>query len=189
MHLKGIILTTLATALFFVEGAGAAPEPGRTDGEEGSEYGKGGYSRYGLGGQYYIEGFFGSASVDMEVPDQVDNASKTDLISGFNLGYKIEDWLAFQVGYGYISDQKISLFGAGMRSSYELQPFAYFLTLDAELFSPDQGDSKFGIVPGAGAELHLSDRLRVGLAYQHDFVFSDDNLDVDRFSARVQLAF
>jgi hypothetical protein len=37
--------------------------------------------------------------------------------------------------------------------------------------------------------LWLSDRLRVGLGYQHDFVFSDDNLDVDRFTARVQFKF
>ena len=164
------------------------PEPGRTDGPEGSEYGKGGYRHFRTGGQFYLEGFFGTAQVDVEVKG-ADNTSKSDLLGGFNAGYQIEDWLSFQLGYGYISDQKISLFAMGMRNSYNLEPFSYFLSLDAELFSPDEGDSKFGIVPGAGAELWLSDRLRVGLGYQHDFVFSDDNLDVDRFTARVQFKF
>jgi hypothetical protein len=181
--------TWLVGALVLVLGAGAAdPEPGRTDGPEGSEYGTGGYNYPGLGGQYYLEAFFGSAQVDVEV-EGTDNTSKTDLMGGFNAGYQLEDWLAFQLGFGYISDQKISLYSAGMRNSYDLEPFGYFLSLDAEIYAPDQGDSQFGIVPGVGAELLLSERLRVGLSYQHDFVFSDDNIDVDRFTARLQFKF
>ena len=185
--------TWLVLVLGLPLGTGAdESESGRTDGPEGSEYGSGGYSYYRTAGQYYIQGFFGAAQVDREVDvasDTTDNISETDLMGGLNVGYKIEDWLSFQLGYGYISDQKIGLFTVGMRNSYDLEPFNYFLSLDAELFSPDGGDSKFGIVPGAGAELVLNERLRVGLSYQHDFVFSDDNIDVDRFTARLQFKF
>ncbi len=166
----------------------AGPEPGRTDGPEGSEYGKGGYSRYGLGGQYFLEGFFGSAQVDVEI-EGADNTSQTDLLSGLTLGYQIEDWLSFQVGYGHISDQSISLYSVGARSRYDYSPFGYFLTLDTGLLSPDVGDTKFSITPGAGVDLTISEKLSVGLAFQHDFVMSDDNLDIDRFTARLRFSF
>ena len=56
------IWLVLATGL--AVGAGAdEPEPGRTDGPEGSEYGTGGYRHARTGGDFYVEGFFGSATV------------------------------------------------------------------------------------------------------------------------------
>lgn len=182
------LVLTLCLALGAAAGADE-PETGRTDGPEGSEYGKGGYKNYRTGGQFYVEGFFGSASVDFEVEGERDNDTKTDLFNGIGVGYTIEDWLSFQVGYGLVSDQEISLFSAGMRSSAEYYPFNYLFSLDASIFSPDKGDSKFSIAPGAGAELMLTEKLRVGLSYQHDFVFSDDNMDMDRFMARVHFRF
>jgi hypothetical protein len=165
------------------------PEPGRTDGPEGSEYGTGGYRNYRTGGEFYIEGFFGSASVDFEVEGERDNQSETDLMSGIGVGYMVEDWLSFQVGYGVISDQDISLLSAGTRTYSDYLPFSYFFSVDGELFIPDQGDSKFAVVPGAGVELLLTEKLRMGLSYQHDFVFSDENLDIDRVMARVHFRF
>ena len=44
-----------------------ADEAGRTDGPEGSEYGKGGYRQWRNGGAYYLEGFVGAAVVDIEL--------------------------------------------------------------------------------------------------------------------------
>ena len=184
--LGGVVLTGLLLATAAPSFAG--PEPGRTDGSEGSEYGTGGYSRYGHGGQYFLEGFFGSAQVDVEV-EGADNTSQTDLLGGLTLGYQIEDWLSFQVGYGHISDQKIKLYSVGARSRYDFSPFGYFLTLDAGLLALDGGDSNFSVTPGAGVELMISKKLQVGLAFQHDFVMSDDNLDIDRFTARLRFTF
>ena len=37
-----------------------AAEPGRTDGPEGSEYGRGGYGRFRSEGQLYVEGHLGT---------------------------------------------------------------------------------------------------------------------------------
>lgn len=177
--------TWMILVLGLAAGAGAKePEPGRTDGPEGSEYGKGGYQRHHTGGGYYLDGYFGSASVDWE-----GLRAQSDLIAGFDAGYMVEDWLAFQVGYGYITDQKIGLYSLGMRSSYDAEPFNYYFTLGAEVFSPDQGDSQFGLVPGVGAEMMLNDRLRVGLGYQHDFIFADREVGIDRFTAKVVLGF
>ena len=111
-------------------------------------------------------------------------------MSGLYLGYKIEEWLSFQVGYGRIGgDSEADLFSAGMRNSLDLRPFNYFFSLDAELYSPSGGDVKFGIVPGAGAEMFIGDRLQVGLRYQRDFIFADDDISINRFSARVQVNF
>ena len=181
--------TWLVGALVLMVGVGVADtEPGRTDGPEGSEYGKGGYRYSGMGGQYYLEPFFGSAQVGREV-EGADESSRTDLVGGFNAGYQIEDWLAFQLGFAYISEQQISLYSAGIRNRYNLEPFGYFFALDAEIYSPEQEKSQFGIAPGAGAELLLSERLRVGLGYQHDFIFSDDNIGINRFTAKLQFKF
>ena len=64
-------LIRLGLAGLLVAGAASAePEPGRTDGEEGSEYGKGGYPYYGRLGQFYAEGFFGAAMVDIDPEDE-----------------------------------------------------------------------------------------------------------------------
>ena len=102
---------------------------------------------------------------------------------------RVEDWIAVQLGYGFIGDQQTNLFSGGMRSSYDLHPFIYFFSLDAELYSPDGGSAHFGIVPGVGAELALRDNLRVGLRYQRDFVFADDRIDINRFTAKLQFGF
>ena len=182
--------TWLVLATGLAVGAGAdEPEPGRTDGPEGSEYGTGGYRYARTGGDFYVEGFFGSATVESDGSNLDDGGSETDLVSGLNLGYEIEDWLAFQLGYGFIWDQQTNLFSGGMRSSYDLHPFIYFFSLDAELYSPDGGSAHFGIVPGVGAELALRDNLRVGLRYQRDFIFADDRIDINRFTAKLQFGF
>ncbi len=166
-----------------------ADDEGRTDGPEGSEYGKGGYRYWSTGGAYFVEGFVGAAVVDIEDDNSDLETSQTDLFTGVNAGYMVEDWLAFQLGFGHISDQKTNLFSAGMRSSYDLEPFSYSFSLDTELYSPDVGSSKFGIAPGVGAEMHLSKHLQVGLRFQHDFIFADDNISINRFSGRVQFQF
>ena len=170
--------------------AGALPAAAqRTDGPEGSEIGYGGYP-WQQRGQLFVEGMFGAAVVDSE-PEGLDKSiSQTDLVSGVSVGYLVEDWLGFQVGYGYIGgDQKTSLYSAGVRNLLNYEPINAYLSLDAELYSPAGGGSSFGIAPGVGAQVQLSERLGVGLRFQHDFIFADDNISINRFSANVQLRF
>lgn len=176
-------------ALTSLAATAAEPTPGRTDGPVGSEVGRGGYPHYGTPGSIFVEPFFGAAAVDIE-PQAGGNTSQTDLIFGANVGYYMQEWLAVQAGFGYIGgDQKTGLYSVGIRNVLQNEPFNWYMRLDAELYSPDGGDTRFGIVPGVGAEVVVSDKLRVGLQYQHDFIFSDDNISINRFTARLQLKF
>ena len=173
-----IVITLIAAGT----AAAAADEPptGRTDGPEGSEVGRGGYPHYGTPGSLFIEPFFGAAAVDKQ----------TDLIYGAKVGYMIKEWLGVQAGYGYIAgDQKSSIYSVGIRNVLQTEPFNWHLGLDAELYSPDVGDSRFGIAPSVGAEVVITDMLRAGLQYQHDFIFADDTISINRFTARLQLKF
>ena len=120
-----------------------AATPGRTDGPEGSEYGKGGYHYKAQYGRFYTEGFLGAAMMESEAED-----TETNLITGLNAGYMVEEWLAFQVGFARILEQNINLYAGGVRSAYVSRPFNYYFSLDAELYSPEIGDTRFGIVPG-----------------------------------------
>ena len=122
--------------------------------------------------------------IESEVSD-----TETDLISGLNVGYMVEEWLAFQLGFARILDQNINLYAGGVRSAYVNRPFNYYFSLDAELYSPEIGDTRFGIVPGVGAEVILSDRLRAGLRFQRDFIFADDMIHINRFTAKIQVDF
>lgn len=182
--------TCAAVALLALAAAVGAAEPelGRTDGPKGSEYGKGGYGYFRTPGQFYLEGFMGAAQVDVE-PENGEDTSETDLVAGFNAGYLIEDWLGFQMGYGHIMNQQTDLFSGGIRSSYNMEPLNYYFSLDAELYSPDGDESRFGIAPGVGADVVLHDHLQVGLRFQHDFIFADDSISINRFMARVQFKF
>ena len=160
-----------------------AMTPGRTNGPEGSEYGTGGYWHNAQYGRFYTEGFLGAATVKREWD------SETNLISGLNVGYMVEEWLAFQVGFARILEQHINLYAGGVRSAYVARPFNYYFSLDAELYSPDADDTRFGIVPGAGVEVILSDHLRAGLRFQRDFIFADDMIRINRFTAKMQVGF
>ena len=179
--------TWMALVLCLAGRLWAAERPDwRTDGPEGSEYGRGGDRRPHSARRFFVEGHFGAAMVDSK---EDGNDAATELLGGVELGYMVEDWLTFQVGYGYIADAQISLFSLGMRSIYDMEPFNYYFSLGTELYSPQRGEDKFGIVPGIGVEMLLSDHLRVGLGYQHDFIFADEKIRINRFSARVRLVF
>ncbi len=177
--------TAAAAATLWAASAFAAdPSPGRTDGPEGSEIGKGGYRFAGTPGVWFVEPFLGAAMVESEGSE-----TETDLMYGLNVGWRREDWLGVHAGYAFIQDQETSLFSAGVRNIFEYDPFNYHLSLDAELYAPSEGDTNFGIAPGVGAEVLLTDHLSLGLQYQRDFIFSDDSIGINRFTARVAFRF
>ena len=196
-------ITALVALLVLAAGARAdSATPGRTDGPEGSEYGKGGYRYAAQYGRFYTEGFLGAAMVERtEVGFERNSNEKTDLVLGGHAGYMIEEWLAFQLGFARVLDQGINVYSGGVRSSYVYQPFNYYVSLDAGLYSlPDADDrvgkTLFGIAPGVGGEVVLSDRLRVALRFQHDFVFgeqkglhNEESIRINRFTAQVQWNF
>ncbi len=173
-----------AATLWAASAFAADPSPGRTDGPEGSEIGKGGYRFAGTPGTWSVAPFLGAAMVESEGSE-----TETDLMYGLNVGWRREDWLGVHAGYAFIQDQETSLFSAGVRNIFEYEPFNYHLILDAELYAPREGDTNFGIVPGVGAEVLLTDHLSLGLQYQRDFIFSDESIGINRFTARVAFRF
>ncbi len=183
--IRWIIIAALAlsTAVY------AEPKLERTDGPENSEYGKGGYSYFRSDGNFYVEGFIGSAVVDIEDDEAGIDFSQTDLITGISAGYMVENWLGFQLGYARISDQNTNFYSGGVRSAFNREPFNYYFSLDAEIYAPEVGDDRFGIAPGVGAEVILNDHVRAGLHFQHDFIFADEAISINRFTAKLQFDF
>lgn len=176
--------TAAAAVTLWTAGAFAGDaSPGRTDGPEGSEIGKGGYRLAGTPGTWSVSPFMGAAIVES------DGDSETDLMYGLNVGWRTEDWLGVHASYAFIQDQETSLFGLGVRNILEYEPFNYHLSLDVELYAPGEGDTSFGLAPGVGAEVLLTDNLSLGLQYQRDFIFADEPVGINRFTAKVGLRF
>lgn len=176
--------TAAAAATLWAASAFAAdPSPGRTDGPEGSEIGKGGYRHARIQGAFSVAPILGAAMVES------DRDSETDLVYGLNVGWRTEDWLGVHASYALILDQETSLFGVGVRNILEYEPFNYHLSLDAELYAPSEGDTNFGLAPGVGAEVLLNDNLSLGLQYQRDFIFSDESIGINRFTAGMAFRF
>ena len=161
-----------------------AGESGRTDGPEGSELGRGGYPFGGPEGRFYISPAFGSGIFDRN------DDSRSGLLYSLNLGYERDGWLAIEGGYAYLSDRRLSIYSLGSRLDYNADPFVYYFSTQAGLYKPEDGESNFGLAPGAGIDIILNDRIRLGLNYKRDFIFSDGNTtEIDRLYAGLKFYF
>jgi hypothetical protein len=177
------LIFTICAAMFCMRLDAA--EPGRTDGPEGTELGRGGYPFGGPEGRFYISPAFGSGIFDRNA-----DSSRTGLLYSLNLGYERDGWLAIEGGYAYLSDRKLSIYSLGSRFDYNADPFVYYFSAQAGLYKPTEGESNFGLAPGAGIDIILNDRIRVGLNYKRDFIFTDGNTtDVDRLFAGLKFYF
>ncbi|MDA0711421.1 MAG: hypothetical protein O3B73_14570, partial [bacterium] len=157
-----------------------------TDGPEESEYGRGGNPFGGATSQFYARAAFGSGF--FKIPGLAD--TQTGFLYGIDLGYEIDGWLGVEAGYAYLTDRDMSIFSVGSRFAYIYDPFVYHVSLSAGLYDPEIGSQNFGIAPGAGIDIRLSDRVRLGLDYKHDFIFTDNiTTDMDRVYAGLKLSF
>ena len=163
----------------------SAQETGRTDGPEGSEYEKGGYPFGGPAGRFYLSGAFGSGF--FEAPGG--GSDETGFLYAFGLGYERDGWFGLQGDYAYLADRKMSIFSLGSRFTYPYHPFVYHCSVHAGLYDPSAGESHFGLAPGAGIDLVVHDRVRIGLNYKHDFIFSDVRTHLNRVYAGLNIAF
>ena len=81
--------TAAAAATLWAASAFAGDgSPGRTDGPEGSEIGKGGYRLAGTPGTWSVAPFLGAAIVES------DDDSETDLMYGLNVAREATAWRA-----------------------------------------------------------------------------------------------
>ena len=182
-RLTGIIATALAA--FLLSSAAAVEAGGRTDGPEASEHEQGGYPFGGPTGRFYISPAFGSGILD--IPE---TGSRSGLLYGVDVGYERDGWIGIQAAYTYLPDQDLSIYSIGTRLAYPTDPFVYYISTHAGLYSPESGANHFGLAPGAGIDVVVSERVRLGLTYKHDFIFRDAfTQDVDRVYAGVKLYF
>jgi len=178
------ILITLTTTLILAGMASA--QTGRTDGAEESEFGQGGYPFGGPLNRVYLNTAFGSGFYNTSGL----NNTNTGFLYGLAFGFEMDQWLGIQAGYVYLSDRNMSIVSLGSRFAYTFAPFVYNVSLNAGIYAPDNGTRNFGLAPGAGIDIIVHDKVRIGLDYKHDFIFTDNpTTDMDRVYAGLKFFF
>ncbi len=177
-------LLTIISAIVVMATGAPGQETGRTDGPEGSEHGKGGNPFGYTTGRIYLGGAFGSGFFGP------DNQTQTGFLYGVDLGYEAYDWIGIQASYAHLTDRDTNIYGIGSNFSYEWHPFVYNLGLQAGIYDQRGGDSHFGLAPGASLDIVLGQKVRLGINYKHDFIFTDNvTTDVDRVYAGLKFFF
>jgi hypothetical protein len=150
--------------------AAAAPclaqERGRTDGPEGSEYGKGGYFSPTGSHDFSVNFSFGGAIQS----DQSDGGKYgAPLFAGVTATFWPSDWVVFDLSGTYVASGRRFNALAGPRFR---TPFLYPLSLSAGLQAgvivlKDAG-ARFGISPNAMIDFEVTRRILFGLGYALD---------------------
>jgi hypothetical protein len=153
----------LAVVLMLAPAVSLAAQPGRTDGPEGSEFGKGGYRRPGTGRL--------QLSLDIGAPFTPDatasEKSGTQMMAGFNLGYGPDDWYVVEVSGIYDMQLKRTLIEAGPRFRMISWPVAFCLGFKAgPVFRAST--ARFAVSPEASLETFVSDQFILALRYAVD---------------------
>ena len=178
-------LSVLIAVFVLASSPATAQDTGRTDGPEGSEFTLGGYPFGGPLGRVYLNGGFGTGFFDKS-----GIGNSTGFLYGFDLGYEIDQWIGIQGSYNYLSDKKMSIYSLGSRFAYTTNPFVYHFSLQAGVYDPQLGSTNFGLAPGAGIDIIVHDKVRIGLDYKHDFIFTDGiTTDQDRVYAGLKFYF
>ncbi|HSP77249.1 MAG TPA: hypothetical protein VLQ93_01875 [Myxococcaceae bacterium] len=141
---------------------------GRTDGPEGSEYGKGGYSR-AMDSRFSLEVNWGAV-----LSADVINArpAGAPLFLGVTASLWGDDWYQLDFSGNYLMDSgRVDLLVGPRFRTYGF-PVSLNAGLKAgALLIPDEG-LRFGVSPQAGVDVMLADdRLLLGLGYALDLPF------------------
>jgi hypothetical protein len=153
----------LAVAVFAPLSAHAQAR-GRTDGPEGSEYGKGGYSR-ASDSRFSLELNWGAAFAAEVLREQ----PGPPLFLGATASFWGADWFQLDIGGAYVLQTgQVSLLVGPRFRTYGF-PVSFNAGLKAGAFLvPDEG-LRFGISPQAGVDLLLAnERVVIGLGYALD---------------------
>ena len=143
-----------------------AQERGRTDGPEGSEYGKGGYDDPG-GGSFSLEFNWGAAVLDREPLGGAPEGPP--LFVGGTLSFWGDDWFQLDVSGAYLFDGGRVDVLVGPRFRTYGWPVSLSLGLKAgAMYIPEVG-TRFGVAPQVGVDLVMAnDHVLAGLAYAPD---------------------
>jgi hypothetical protein len=155
--------------------AAAAPcvaqERGRTDGPEGSEWGKGGYSSPGGSRDFSLALSFGGAIQS----DQSDGGKYgAPLFGGITATFWPSDWVVFDLSGAYVASGRRfnALAGPRFRVPF-LYPVALSAGLQAGVIVLKDAGARFGLSPNAMIEFEVTRRVLFGLGYAIDIPVSD----------------
>jgi hypothetical protein len=145
-----------------------AQERGRTDGPEGSEYGKGGYERPSGWGDFSLQ-FDWGAGVNQEPPPE--GAPKgPPLMMGLTASFWADDWLQLDFSGAYMLDGgRVDLLAGPRFRTYGYRVSLYAGLKAGAIFVPEVG-TRFGLSPQVGGDLLMGSRenILLGLAYALD---------------------
>ena len=150
-----------------------AQERGRTDGPEGSEYGKGGYSAARAQGPLTLRLEWGAGVT----PDVSELNDGPPLYVGATATFWTEEWLGLDLSGAYLFDgQRFNLVAGprfqtwGYRVRFYAALKAGIINVPDEELRSDDGSIRFGLVPEVGTDFVVDDRehVSVGLAYSPD---------------------
>ncbi|MDY7228578.1 hypothetical protein [Hyalangium rubrum] len=144
-----------------------AQERGRTDGPEGSEYGKGGYEDLN-GGRFSLE-FNWGAAVNQEPPPP-GAPDGPPLFLGLTASLWGDDWYQLDFSGAYVMDGGRLDLLVGPRFRTYGYPLSLSLGLKAGAIIIPEVGLRFGLSPQIGADLLIGDRddIILGLAYAPD---------------------
>ena len=147
-----------------------AQERGRTDGPEGSEYGKGGYEPLrGSGrGRLSLEFDWGAAVTQDPAPSGAPEGPP--LFVGLTASFWGDDWFQLDVSGAYLLDGGRLDLLMGPRFRTYGYPISFHAGLKAgAIFIPEVG-TRFGLSPQVGMDLVMGDQenILMGLSYALD---------------------
>ncbi len=145
--------------------AAPAQDSGRTDGPEGSEVGKGGYTRASGPGSFSLSVQWGAAVTS--------NAPDAPLFVGGAADYWVEDWFQVELSGAYLFDTKRGQVMIGPRFHSFAWPISLTAAVEAGPIFFQGGTTRFGLSPTAGAEMLFGRHALVGLHYAVDIPIPD----------------
>jgi hypothetical protein len=172
---RAAVCLTLSTAA-----ATSAQDRGRTDGPEGSEIGKGGYSRPG-GADFSLALTWGVAIT----PD----VEGTPSFVGGEAGFWADEQFGVEIAGLHVFDTSRWEILIGPRLRTRFFPISLSVAVKAGAIIVDERNVRFGISPQGGVEMLFADHIVFGLHYAVDFPLGggDGDQDVDE-TQRVFLA-
>ncbi|MEE3235617.1 MAG: hypothetical protein VX294_15755 [Candidatus Latescibacterota bacterium] len=184
------MLTRIFVFIITFGASNYAQEPGRTDGVEESEFGRGGYPFAVAKNSWSFQASLGSGRVNSESKSML-KEEVTDLYYGFKIGYKL-DFFDFYIGYSRIEQQNSDFYGFGVtreRPAVGMPDIKLGFSLGSELIKRNELDTEFAIIPGINAGIMLNNHFILGIDYRRSIVFSDYNVTVNRFGAYFKTEF
>ncbi|OFX24537.1 MAG: hypothetical protein A2V77_06680 [Anaeromyxobacter sp. RBG_16_69_14] len=167
--------TLLTLAALLVAGPALAQGRGRTDGPEGSEIGKGGYSP--SSGAFSLQldggGAFTVAGGQFSPP----------LFIGATATYWGTDYYRLDLSGAYVpGNDSFHVWEALVGPSFRAMtyPLSFSAGLQAGAFIPSQGDTRFILSPRVGVDFLVESNLLAGLNANYDITLGDIDLSIVR---------